>query len=295
MRSDRDDSGGPGGFVRDVSPSVGSDLADLLPDADYEFPMRFQRGRISEFFGPTAGAELLLKERRQWIQQVPERCAALLPEGDALLEEMCGVLQKGGVIIQKMGVGKSADSGATLRALGESLEPDFLLLKHSAEGGLRLVAGCVCFPSSWSLSEKMGRPVEWIHAVVPGLNDQLGPRIGTFLRRMAPGVAWLRANWGLSRSAELNQHPDRGLPRLDATVALDEAWLRVERQALVALPESGGVLFGIRIAVYPLAQVIEDPVAVTGLRRALQTMSEEMARYKNLATARISILKMLAK
>jgi hypothetical protein len=139
----------------------------------------------------------------------------------------------------------------------------------------------------------MGRPLELIHDVVPGLNEQLGARIGTFLRRMAPGMAWQRANWGLSRSAELNQHPARALPRLDATVTADEVWLRVEHQALVALPKTEGVLFGIRIAVHPLARVKMDPAAVAGLRRALQTMSAEMAGYKNLATARDAIIGML--
>jgi hypothetical protein len=184
-----------------------------------------------------------------------------------------------------------------LLAIGELLEPDFILLKHDREqnAGPRLVAGCVCFPSSWSLADKVGRPVEWIHSVVPGLNDQLGARIGTFLRRMTPGQAWLRANWGLSRSPELNQHPERHLPRLDANVTSDEVWLRVEHQALVALPKSGGILFGIRIAVHPLAEVKQDPTAWVGLRRAMRTMPELMAAYKGVSTARERILSLLSK
>ena len=170
--------------------------------------------------------------------------------------------------------------------LGRKLEPDFLLLKPDAAGVFRLLAGCVCFPSSWSMEEKMGRPLEEIHGVVPGLNTQLARPISGFLAKMAPGVSWLRANWGLSRSAELNQHPSRKLPRLDGSARADEVWLRVEWQSLVALPRNAGVLFGIRIEVLSLVQVKQDQTAAEGLLRALRSMPEAMAAYKGIAAAR---------
>jgi len=128
---------------------------------------------------------------------------------------------------------------------------------------------------------------------VPGLNANIGAGIHKFLTALKPGVASLRHNWGLSRSVELNQHPDRPLPRLDATVNVDEVWLRVEHQALVALPKSGGILFGIRVVNHSLVEVKADSVAATRLCRALETMSEEMARYKGLATARGRIVRLL--
>ena len=72
-------------------------LAELLPDADYEFPMRFQRGQIAEFFGPQGGSLNLLAERQRWLTQEPERYAALLPEGAPLLDEMLDELRKCGM------------------------------------------------------------------------------------------------------------------------------------------------------------------------------------------------------
>lgn len=97
-------------------------------------------------------------------------------------------------------------------------------------------------------------------------------------------------NWGLSRSPELNQHPDRNLPRLDGNVRLDEIWLRVEEQALVALPASGGILFGIRVVNHPLASVRADPVVAERFCHALETMPAAMAAYKGIAEARGKIL-----
>ena len=177
--------------------------------------------------------------------------------------------------------------------LGGELEPDFLLLRPAAEGGMQLAAGCVCFPSSWGLEEKIGLGMEAIHAVVPGLNSAIGRQIDRFLDRLRPGISWERTNWGLSRSGERNQHPSRNLPRLDESVPLDEVFFRVEHQSLASLPRSGGGLFGIRISTRPLTEVMRVPEVRDGLIRALQTMPEEMAAYKNLARCRESILRFL--
>ena len=89
------------------------------------------------------------------------------------------------------------------------------------------------------------------------------------------------------------QVPDRALPLLDATVGAEEVWLRVEHQALVALPKSGGILFGIRVVNHPLNEVKAKPVAAARLCRALETMTEEMARYKNLSAARGRVIDLL--
>lgn len=271
-------------------------LAQLFPDDDYRFQMRFARGNIAEFFGVGDGHGGLLAERRHWLQTATSRHAALLPEGVPLLEETIAMASCGQALSEGETALLRAKSSAWEQclALGEIWEPDYLLLRIEGENHLRLLGGCVCFPSSWSLAEKMGRPLEFIHGVVPDLNEKLGQQINTFLAGMKPGVAWLRNNWGLCRSSELNQHPERGLPRLDATVRLEEVWLRVEDQALAALPRQHGVLFGIRIAMYSLAEIRNDAEAARRLSRALRTMPEAMAQYKNLAEARSTILNLLA-
>jgi Haem-dependent oxidative N-demethylase, alpha subunit-like len=277
-----------------VRTATGEDGTALLPDADYGFQMRFQRGPTADFFRPWGKPPDLLAQRRRWLQGEPAAYAAALPESKPLFEEMVEQAQNWGLTNPFPHGAEAISPGQTCLALGERLEPDFLLLRPAGMGSVRLLAGCVCFPSSWSLAEKMGRPIEDIHSVVPGLNPQLGPPIASFLRRIPPGPAWLRANWGLSRSTELNQHPARRLPRLDAGVELDEVWLRIEHQALVALPRTGGVLFGIRIAVHPLATIQRNSAAHRGLIRALRTMPEAMAAYKGLAEARTRLLEVLS-
>ncbi len=264
-------------------------LAELFPDDDYRFQMRFERGDPADFFARSARSETVLAERRRWLGGDPKTFAAILPPGEALLDEAAELAREWNGF---------APSGLTTvwekcLALGEFWEPDFLLLKNDANGAIRLYGGCLCAPSSWRLDEKIGQPIEFIHGPVPGLNAHIGAAIHKFLAALKPGAASLRHNWGLSRSPELNQHPDRKLPLLDATVGADEVWLRVEHQALIALPKSGGILFGIRVVNHLLNEVKANQLAAARLCRALETMPEEMARYKNLATARGRIIELL--
>jgi hypothetical protein len=212
-----------------------------------------------------------------------------------LVEEAIELAQSWDTISPKqiLGLAESDKTWARCLALGTYWEPDFLLLRIDSVGSVRLLAGVVCFPSAWSLGEKIGRPIEAIHGVVPGLNPAIGSQIQSFLTKLKPGVAWLRSNWGLSRSPELNQHPFRRLPRLDPAVRLEEIWLRLEHQALVALPKNNGVLFGIRIAMQPLSEIANDRVVAPRLARSLKSMPQEVAEYKGLAGARQRLVALL--
>ncbi len=187
-----------------------------------------------------------------------------------------------------------SDPWIQMRQLGEKMEPDLLLLAPDEDGQMRLLAGCVCFPSSWSLPEKLGKPMALIHDPTPGLNRTLGRQIDAFLANMRPGSAWLRSNWGLSASPELNQRPDRPVPRVTPELSMEEVWLRLERQALVSLPKSRGVLFGIRVESERLSELVKNaPATAAGLAQAIRTMPEDVAHYKGIATARNRILRQL--
>jgi len=266
-------------------------LDDLFPDEDYGFRLRFKQCPAADYFAPSQSHDLVVGERRRWLASNPSRCMAVLPEATVLIEELVSVAESFGHFERLSH--QRISPAEQFAKLGECWEPDFLLLRQAADSNIRLFAGCVCFPSSWSLEEKIGRPIEEIHEPVPGLNLAIGPQIRRFVSKLRPGNAWLRSNWGLSRSMELNQHPSRKLPRLDATVTEDEIWLRVENQALVLLPASGGILFGIRIANYPFTSITSDPSFSRRFARALQTMPEPVAQYKGIASARSRLLALL--
>jgi len=270
-------------------------LEEILSDRDFGLQMRFAKEDVATFFMPGPSHAALIAERHRWIAAEPDTCVALMPEGHGLLDEAVGMA----VALGTLPGGETVDSFAGLdpvdrcKRLGGLWEADFLLMKPDEQGVFRLYGGCLCFPSHWDLREKLGLAMADVHAPVPGLNETLGRQIDGFLQRIKPGISWERANWGLSRSPELNLHPSRQLPRLDAGVTLDDVWFRLEEQSLVALPASGGVLFGIRLVIRPMHEIKADPAARQGMIRSLRTMPEPMAVYKGIAAARQRLIELM--
>ena len=154
-------------------------------------------------------------------------------------------------------------------------------------------AGVVCFPSSWRPEEKIGLTVYEIHTPVPTLNERLGDQIDKFLRAIKPGVAWERLNWGLSRSPELNQHPECEIPSLKPPYDLNQVWVRREDQVLFRLPKTRALIFGINILNISVAEIAADKEGRNRLRMAISTMPDEIAKYKNIQESRDHLLRLL--
>jgi hypothetical protein len=225
----------------------------------------------------------------------PRRFFAASPENDDRLELRREILESFGdrhafqeraahAAVAELG-DWAGTPGLDVIGLAQQWEQDFMVLCPDEDGVDVLVAGAVCFPSSWTPSEKVGLPVHTIHGVVPTLNDSLGGRIATFLSRVSSERAFERANWGLSASPQLNQHPALGLPRLVPPLSLDQVWLRREDQVLFRLPETKALIFGIDVRVIPVAAIAADPDGAAGLHRALATMPAEIATYKGINQA----------
>ena len=257
----------------------------LFPDQDFQFSFLAYPGDARRFFAPTENHADVLAERRHWLANDPGHHLLREPVADPLIEETCHLAREWGT-----GKGEPND----LRSLGESWESDFVLLNEDDEGRCVMRAAVICFPSSWSPEEKLGLPIYEIHSVVPTLNRGLGARIDKFLANLKPGAAWERANWGLSGSPELNQHPTRANRRLKPPFGTEEAWVRIENQILLRLPKTGGILFGIRLLNISLAEVKRHPQACKGLHRAIATMPDEVADYKSITQSREHLLSLLA-
>lgn len=271
--------------------------SQTIPDGNHRWMMGVRsEGNAQTFFTAQDNSGTMLKERCRWLDESPEVYAALQPEAQGALYETWKLACSWGFELTcdaQATAPVPQAPGETLLTLGRVWEPDIVWMHPDSNGTYRLTGGVVCFPSSWALREKLGRPMAEVHAPVPGLNEALGRQIDTFLHRTSPGAVWRRENWSLSRDGELNHHPSRQRPRLDATITVQEVWLRLEHQLLMKLPQSGSVLFGIRIEVVPVSELMQDMEATTRLARLVATMSEEAAAYKGLATAREALLGLL--
>jgi len=268
-----------------------SAVADLFPAGGYRFHLTLRRQEPAEFFRAQDSTGSLLREKRRWLTTDPRRHAALLPEGRPLLDEFA-VWAAAWATPDGAKPGPTGP-GASIHEVGSLYEPDILFLTADAAGQFRLRAGIVCFPSGWALEEKLGHPLEFIHDVVPGLNAALGASIQQFLSRLRPGSAYFRANWGLAATADLNLHPARGIQPPIPPVQLDRLWIRVEEQVLLSLPQTRGIVFGIRIALQRLDELVRDPAAAAGLRESLRTMPAAMAAYKGIEQIRTELIERL--
>lgn len=250
--------------------------------------MGLRQGDAAEFFAPQDPSGAVLAERAHWLGDSPETYAALLPGAAAALWETVDLARRIGVDVPVL-----SDPRAQLLALGRAWEPDIVWMAPDETGTHRVLGGVVCFPSSWALADKLGRTMSETHRPVPGLNTSLDRQIETFFAKMVPGACWTRENVSYTRHPDLNQHPSRKLSPLGSDVSADELLVRLEHQLLLKLPESGCILFGIRIENVPFRRVLELPDVSGRLARLLATMASDAAHYKGIAAARDQIVDLL--
>jgi Haem-dependent oxidative N-demethylase, alpha subunit-like len=164
-------------------------------------------------------------------------------------------------------------------------------------GTYRLTAGAVCFPSNWRLSDKIGRALAEVHGPVPGYAEKLGAPVDRVFKNLTADTIMARANWLIHATPDLFQAGHK----LDAATAAaitptnagEKLWLRIERQTLRRLPQSGAVLFTIRTHITRLRDAIRDPKSAQDLALAVRTMPDDVARYRSMSAFRPALLEWL--
>ena len=166
-----------------------------------------------------------------------------------------------------------------------------LVLMRRGDTGWRLAAASLSFPSSWKLAEKFGKPIHEVHAPVPGFgggtrNAELIARMFDNLRPETPMIRW---NWSIYGDADLFHPHDSPARRFGDGERADNVFLRVERQTLRLMPYSRDILFTIRIAVNPLAELERHSDAAriaTALIEQLLSFNVEQLDYKGMRLER---------
>jgi dimethylamine monooxygenase subunit A len=181
--------------------------------------------------------------------------------------------------------------------VGRQVVEDLIVLSGDVAAGFPLVAGQLCFPNDWSLPDKLGRPVLGAHAPVPGFAREVGEATLRLLARLRPGRPVWRANWAIRATDSLDLSPRAGafsVEHVDAENAGETLVVRVERQTLSRLPETGAILFTIHTRSRPLRVVAADPERARRLLEAVRSMPAEMARYKGITPLREALVAYLA-
>lgn len=192
----------------------------------------------------------------------------------------------------------TADEPSLLTAA--RLVQDDLLLLQRDDSGWRLTAGALAFPSSWLLAEKIGKQLDAIHDPVPGFGP--GTRAAQIVARMfdaaRPETPMLRWNFSLYGDDRLF-HPDTSGPdvaRFGPGERADPVFLRVERQTLRKLPETGAMAFTIRISLHGLDELEKHPQAsriAAALSEQVTGLTPDQLGYKGLTRERDRVLRRL--
>jgi len=204
------------------------------------------------------------------------------------------VVEGGAVRVGERTVSLSGDM-PPLKIASHLVQEDLVLMRKDVDGW-RLVAASLCFPSSWSLTEKYDRALEDIHQPVPqfGRGTRMAELISRMFDKLQPGNPVERMNWSLQGNPEL-YHPLSHASRIDRAEGrirelspeeiAGRTFIRVERQTLRKLPETGDILFTIRIYLNPLARIAahEDHARVAqGFADQLGAMDHDQLAYKGL-------------
>lgn len=139
------------------------------------------------------------------------------------------------------GILVALDRDRPLLTLGRLVQEDLCLMQRTGDEHA-LTAAVLCFPASWTLSEKQGRSMLGIHVPVESYTEDLARRVQRLFDAIRPEQPLWRMNFHVYESPALF-HPRRETDRHPKARA--GAYMRAERQCLLRLPRTQAVLFSI--------------------------------------------------
>lgn len=189
-----------------------------------------------------------------------------------------------------------AGEAPPLLAASRLVQEDLILMRDGP-GGYRLAAASLCFPSSWSLTEKFSQTLDGLHANVPGYPDFLAGRMARIFANLKVEMPVSRLNWSIYTDDELHHPQPKSRPRHWFEDAAEfSAFVRVERQTLRRLPVSGDILFTVKIYVDPIEAFRTHPDGARlalGLRDNVLSLNAGQLAYKALDRGRERLVRAL--
>lgn len=174
-----------------------------------------------------------------------------------------GYVEEDGAMWRPDGVRVGLDRNQPLLTLGRLVQEDLCLMQKQGDAHV-LTGAILCFPASWTLAEKLGRPMLSIHRPVAHYTDDLAARVQRLLDMIRPEQPLWRMNALVYVDPALHQprrEDDRRVARRQGE------YLRAERQVLMRLPQSDAVLFAIHTYVVHLSDLgVNDREALLAAR-----------------------------
>ena len=223
----------------------------------------------ASWLSPDTEAPAWLNDKRLLMKMMRAEVTAGQVDGGAA-EELLPLVMKaiGDTPLQKM--------PSALEEAASLVSDDLCILEEAGQGDWRLTAGVLCAPTYWTLPERIGLDLGGLHGLVPGGDPELAGRIARIFSGLKPGAILERFNWTVQAS-DKRYTPHR--PSAEGK-ALNDLHLRVERQTIRKLEQTGAVIFSIRICVDPLVPILREPHAREAFEDAWLGASTNVRQYK---------------
>jgi hypothetical protein len=161
---------------------------------------------------------------------------------------------------------------------------DDLCLMEKRDGQWRLTALSLSAGGFFTAAEAIGKSLGELHGPVTGFADRFLTRVQRVFGGLRPELVLERRNWTVLNSAELHtpaSAPIRArIPQIDPSEAGRVLHLRVERQTLRRLPQTGGALFTIRVWLAPLGDLAAEPDRLAAFAGAWRAATPDLRAYK---------------
>lgn len=214
-----------------------------------------------------------MAERDRLFAEKPDLVVGMLesarPAAEELLETVLDHLRATpgyrvgeGRVTRPDGVTVALDPAQPMAVLARLVQEDLCLMERQGDEHV-LTAAALCFPASWWLTEKLGRPLLGIHIPVPSYDDDVAKRVQRLFDAIRPGQMLWRANALVYRDPTLHQPRREADPRTDRRGG---SYVRSERQVLRRLPVSRAVVFSIHTWVVRIETL--SPAELEGLEEA---------------------------
>lgn len=239
-------------------------LHDRLPDAPWMDPALWRLPGIKPvdpddwvirdeaFVGQMALRDHLIAERAGAVHALLDTGrAAALECLELVLDTLArdpGYTMSGDRITRPDEVTVELNRDAPLATIGRLMQADVCLMQESPDGHV-LTGAILCFPASWTLAEKIGRPLMGIHTPVPEYDAELGNRVQRLFDAIRPDRLLRRANAIRHRDPSLFHPRSESDPPSIRRGAPGGDYIRSERQTLRRLPGTGAVVFTIHTTV----------------------------------------------
>lgn len=223
--------------------------------------------------------EAELEQKRDLLRTARSTVVATLPHSLAAQEELEALVTKNLREFHPRVVVDVVNDPEPIVRTSAVLQEDCCILEHDGNGWV-LTAACVCFPSRWTLTEKIGRDLMAIHAPVPSYVTLLSAPVEGFFDRLKPDQPKWRLNWTILDTSELHLPTGSAHRRKELLDDLGDLTFRVERQTLRRMENTGAVVFTIRNYTTPLSTLCRSQEVKDHLLATLQTVNHEVAVYK---------------